>query len=161
MSNLLFGLGGPAIRFYDTDGTTLLKTLYLPAPDKKGGLVLSWRSLAIVKTRIDGTPVQVFRDSAARYLPVLSVKYSVYDDLLGNISNTIGTADTNTPTVEQLAQLLSTYSGRIRVSPGGTAPFFKCFVSKNLELKPIKNIAYSDLVFEFTGTTAYQDMVLI
>lgn len=162
MSNTLFGSGGPILKIYNTDGTTTLKTLYLPAPDKKGGLILNWKSTAIIKTRIDGTQIPVFKDATKRYIPTLTVKYTVYEDLLGSTSRTLGTADGNTPTLDQLVSELSTYGlGRIAIAPGPGTPFFNCFLSKNIDLNPLKGIVYTNLTLEFTGTVALANMVLI
>lgn len=156
----LFGLGQVVLKIFDTDGTTVIKTLYLPEPEK-GGLELLWQDLGIDKKRIDGTQTRVYRDSNKRYIPKLTVKYKYYDDLVGNTTSPVGDSDGQTPTVEQLAQILSMYgTGRIAVAPSTTAPFFRCISTKALNLKPVENIVYQDITLEFTGMEAFPSMDL-
>jgi len=154
-----FGSGSPKLKLYQADGVTVWKTYILPVPNKQDGLQLTWETNAVTKKRVDGTYVQVFKDSTKRYIPKLTIKYALYEEW--SDLYTMGTTDSTTPTFEQLLSDLGTYQGRIAISPGGSAPFFRCFLSKNIDATPLKNVLYKGVVLEFTGTAAYSSMVLV
>ena len=107
------------------DGTTD-KTLILPAPDRKDGLVYEPQEKAITRELVDGSE----RKRRLGWLPVLRLKYAVYDDRTGE-GYTIGTANGNRPSASDLLSLLgSALPGRLKVSLGpvpaspGTVPGF-------------------------------------
>lgn len=154
-----FGLGSPKLRIYQTDGTTTLKTYLLPVPNKKDGIALTWESNSVMKRKVDGNYVQIFLDPTKRYIPKLTIKYGIYEEFADAYN--IGSSDGQTPTFEQLLADLGTYQGRLGVSPGGSAPFFKCALSKNVDTSTLRAIVYKDVTLEFTGTTAYATMTLV
>jgi hypothetical protein len=157
----VYGRTGPVIKIFNTDGLTTLKTYYLPNPNKKDGFNLTWENLAQMKKRLDGTTVPVYADSSKRYIPHLTIKYSHYRDYVANGTHSIGSSDSNTPSWEQLVKDLATYAvGRLAISPGGSSSYFRCNLVKNLELKPINTIAYTDITLEFVGLDAYPSMDL-
>lgn len=96
-------------------GGNKTKTLWLPTP-AKGSPALEWERKSTVWTLVDGSE----RQRLLGFLPVLTVRWQIYDDTAGN-GYTIGTADGNRPSLDQLLVLLSAASGGLKVSPGRTA----------------------------------------
>lgn len=101
-----------------SDGTTKTKTLILPPPSRDG-LELDWEE--------DSTTVKLVgggrRTRRIGYLPVLTVRWKAYDDL-ANPGITIGTANGNRPSLEDLLVILSAATRGLRVSPGASAGGF-------------------------------------
>jgi hypothetical protein len=95
----------------NADGTKA-KTLYLPPPDRKNPK-LEWETKGTKQELLDGSE----RMRVLGYLPVLTLKWSAYDDRPGQ-GYTLGTADGQRPTLEQLLQVLSGTPGTLRVSAG-------------------------------------------
>jgi len=105
--------GKPYLQVLDTDGSTVLKTVYLPAPDKGYG-ELEWiKKTAATWELIDGSQ----RERVLGYLPSLTLKWKTYPDVKGRGLN-LGSANGNLARLTDLAVLLATPSGRLRVCPG-------------------------------------------
>lgn len=96
-------------------GGTKTKTLWLPAP-AKGSPSLEWERKATTWSLVDGSE----RQRLLGFLPILTVRWQIYDDTAGN-GYTIGTADGNRPSLDQLLVLLSAGSNALKVSPGRSA----------------------------------------
>lgn len=94
------------------------KTLYLPPP-AKDGLSLEWERKSTTKELVNGAE----RTRVLGYLPVLTCKWSLYDDRLGQ-GYTIGVADGQRPDLESLLAVLSNPTGLLKVSPGLAAGGF-------------------------------------
>lgn len=88
------------------------KTLYLPPPDKKNPKI-EWEVKGTKQELLDGSP----RMRIQGYLPVLTVKWSAYDDREGQ-GYALGTDNGQRPTLEQLLRILSGPPGTLRVSAG-------------------------------------------
>lgn len=110
--------GPPRLAVLNPD-LSVLKTLVLPPPKKGDGI-----SLEFIHKGID-RELEDYSESGftAGYLPVLTLKWDVYDDRT-RPGVTIGTADGNRPSLLQLLDLVSV-RGLLRVSPGpaGTGCF--------------------------------------
>ena len=119
MAILYLTLAGPPRLAVINSAGVVQKTLQLPPPRKGDGIGLEFIPKGVDRELED------FSESgfAAGYLPVLTLKWDVYDDRGGN-GVTIGTADGNRPSLLQLLEILSV-RGLLRVSPGpaGTGSF--------------------------------------
>lgn len=134
------------------DGTTD-KTLILPAPDRKDGLIYEPVEKAITRDLVDGSE----RKRSLGWIPVLKLKYAVYDNRTGE-GYTIGTANGNRPAAADLLELLgSALPGRLKVSLGpvpaspGTVPGF---VVGSVKLPPsaLRGMSYlGGWTLEFRG----------
>jgi hypothetical protein len=110
-------IGAPRLRILDVDYTTVLRTLYLPYPDKEGGVVLSETPAKAIK--------QTLLNGAVRYIQGgvrhnLTLTWGLYDPtfLARQTGKTIGTADNQIPELTPLYDLLSQYNdGRLSISP--------------------------------------------
>jgi len=153
-----FGVGSPLLKILNSN-LTVAKTLYLPIPDK-GGIELTWESMAFVDKRFDGTPIITYLNQNQKVKPRLTLKYKVYNDLLDNTEKPIGTNDGNTPTAQQLIELINSNIGLIAVSPGPSTNHFQCYLSNNVKLTPISNIVFKDFTLDFVGTVGYPSPVL-
>ena len=69
----LIGTGPIGLKLFDTDGTTTLKTLYLPEPDRSG-IDVNWDDLGVTKRSIDGRTYKVYSNPNKRYIPKLTIK---------------------------------------------------------------------------------------
>ena len=105
--------GPPRLAVIDSAGV-VQKTLQLPPPKKGDGITLEFIAKGVDRELED------FSESGfvAGYIPVLTMKWDVYDDR-GGSGVTIGTADGNQPSLLQLLAMLNT-RGLLRVSPGPT-----------------------------------------
>ena len=110
---MMLQTGKIRLALLNPDGTKA-KTLILPAPDK-GSPGLEWAEKASSKELINGDE----RTRLLGFLPVLTLKWAVYDD-----TQATGVDDGQTPNLEALLGLLSQPTGMIRVSPGMTAGGF-------------------------------------
>lgn len=128
----LIQVGTPRLKVLDTDGTTVIKTLYLPAPDK-GYPILEWDEKAFKNDLVTGAE----RTRRLGFIPVLTLKWKVYDDR-ANEGFTIGTADGNRPAYADLLTLLSGTPGLLRVSGGPSALGFDC---DGIKVSPISTAA--------------------
>lgn len=110
--------GPPRLALLNPD-LSVLKTLALPPPKKGDGIALEFVHKGVDRELED------YSESGftAGYLPVLTLKWDVYDERPGR-GFTIGTADGNRPSLLQLLDLMSV-RGLLRVSPGpaGTGCF--------------------------------------
>ena len=110
--------GPPRLAVLNPD-LTVLKTLQLPPPKKGDGISLEWVPKGVDRELED------YSESgfSAGYLPVLTLKWDVYDDRTDR-GITIGTADGNRPSLLQLLEIISV-RGMLRISPGpaGTGCF--------------------------------------
>jgi len=134
----------------NTLGGTKLKTLYLPTPDK-GSPELEWVAKKNDTDLIDGSE----RSRILGAIPVLRVKWTPYDDRSTN-GYTIGVADGNRPTPEQLFALIyGTASGFLKVSTGnGASPLG--FVVGRVD---IEKISYKAAFVNFSLTFRGRDIV--
>ena len=94
------------------------RVLYLPVPSKDG-LSLEWEQKATSKDLINGSP----RTRVLGYVPVLTCKWSAYDDRPWN-GYVIGTNDGCRPDLESLLIVLSQPTGMLAISPGPSAGGF-------------------------------------
>ena len=110
-------LGAPRLKILDTDYTTVLKTLYLPYPDKEGGVVLTETPAKNLKQALLGGGVRYIGGGVRHNL---TLTYGLYDPLYFSKQpgKTVGTADGNVPELLGLFDAISTYnSGRLSISP--------------------------------------------
>jgi hypothetical protein len=117
MSVILLQSGPIRLAFLDSYGGKV-KTLVLPAPDR-GMPALEWARKSTTVTLVGGGE----RTRVDGYLPILTLKYKVYDERPGQ-GYTIGTADGQRPQFVDLLWYLSQPTGRLRVAPGLTAGGF-------------------------------------
>jgi len=115
----LFAPGTPRIALTDGNGNKV-KTLYLPVPDRTGGLTLEWVEKAFYTDLIDGS------ESCRRlgWIPQLVLKYAAYNDLLNTTGRTLGGNDGNLADINALLSLLDAAPGLLKVSPGPSAGGF-------------------------------------
>jgi hypothetical protein len=136
-------------------GGSKVKTLWLPQP-AKGYPELSWDAKKTDQDLVDGSE----RSRILGYIPVLSVRWSPYDDR-ANAGYTLGTLDGQRPTLEQLLPILCNASGFLKVSLGnmGTPLGFvvgRCDVDK----LPLKGNGFIDLTVTFRGRDIVADRTL-
>lgn len=130
-----FGIGSPRIKLLASDGTTSEAILYLPAT-ALGGITLSFDENKQVDEMLDGTMNVTVKGYYHRY----ACRWDVYDPESTN--KTIGIADGNTPTVDQLIQIFTSYRpGRLLFSPSETAAFYSVFLDKLPKVLPISDYA--------------------
>lgn len=136
-------------------GGTKVRTLWLPAPDKKQP-ELSWDKKAITQELVDGSE----RERKLGYIPILRVAWRPYDDRPGE-GYTIGTADGQRPAAEDLLKLLSYPSGWLKVS-AGPAPAYG-FVVGRVEVGkvPLIGRGFYDLEVTFRGRDVQADQSLV
>lgn len=115
----LFVPGTPRIALLDSNGNKL-RTLYLPPPDRTGGIGLQWVEKAFDANLIDGS------ESCRRlgWLPQLKLKWSTYNDVLQTQARPIGGNDGDLADINSLLALLDSPVGTIKVSPGPSAGGF-------------------------------------
>jgi len=115
----LWSVGCPRIALLDGLGTKI-KTLSLPAPDRADGVTLEWVEKAYDTDLIDGS------ESCRRlgFIPVLTLKYAAYNDLIRTSALTIGGLDGNMADILSLLSILDTAPGYLKVSPGPTSGGF-------------------------------------
>lgn len=110
--------GPPRLAVINAAGE-IQKTLHLPPPKKGDGIGLEFLPKGVDRELED------FSESGftAGYIPVLTLRWDVYDDRGGN-GVTIGTAEGNRPSLLQLLAMIHT-RGLLRISPGpdGTGSF--------------------------------------
>jgi len=163
---LSWGITGPYLQVLGSDGVTVAKTLVLPEPEQSGGIALTWEHLGIEKKLFDGSTTIVYADNAKRYKPKLVLKYKVYDDLVAACENPngIGSSDGQTPTLEQLLGIVGLYNaGQLQIARGRSEPYFRVYIKKDVDLKPVAGLVYSDVTLEFVGRDGYpsQDLTSI
>lgn len=112
--------GTPRIKVLNTDLLTLLKTVYLPAPNSGDGISLEWAEKSYRNDLVDGSE----RTRRLGYIPVLTLKWKIYNDSPGQ-GYTIGAADGNMLGIADLLAILSLDPGRLKVSPGPLAGGFQ------------------------------------
>jgi hypothetical protein len=82
----------------------------------------------------------------------VQLKYAYYDDLATYASYTIGTANGQMPSAEDLVNELSLYGeSRLQFSPSTADPFFRCFISKAPTLQPVGNIVFKSFDIEIVS----------
>lgn len=107
----LFQPGPIPLAVLDANGNKT-KTLFLP-PCGAGMRLLEFEKDAETRK----IPRVGERERIFGYLPILTLKWGVYDDRAGN-RYAIGTANGQRPSAEQLLQLLSVPSGTLKVGLG-------------------------------------------
>ena len=148
------------LRLLNADGSTLA-TLVLPPPDQRGGINFKYQNTGKLYRKPNGVPVMVYNDPTSKFVPVLTLKWSVYDDTGTYFSNPngFGTANGQTPKFDQLISVLGTYSpNQLAVQPDAGCGFFTCFVSKDIGLTPVSGLVYENVTIEFTGTVGLATM---
>lgn len=115
----LLQVGKIRLGVLDINGA-LTKTLILPAPGKDG-IELDWEEVATTVSLVDGGR----RTRRIGYLPVLLVRWPVYDDE-ARPGVTIGTGDGQRPSLPDLLGILSATTGRLKISPGMSAGWVLC-----------------------------------
>ena len=128
--SLPYGPGRPYLQVLASVGGAVVKTLYLPAPSRGYGKVTWAKKYHAEWELLDGSQ----RERVKGYLPKLTLKWKVYNDLDGN-GLTLGSANGNLARIQDLADILTTASGLLRVCPGPPAPGdqpvgFVCLVKK-------------------------------
>jgi hypothetical protein len=125
----LFTPGNPRIALLDGAGNKL-KTLYLPAPDKTGGVTLEWIEKAFYTDLVDGSEAT----RRLGWIPQMVMKWNAYNDLLPTSGRAIGAADGNVATMVALLALLDAPPGFLSASPGPSAGGF---VVQRVKVAPI------------------------
>jgi hypothetical protein len=127
--------------------------LYLPPPNRDG-LSLEWARKANTWELLDGSE----RTRLLGYLPVLTCKWTVYDDRPGQ-GYPIGLQDGQRPPLESLLWYLSQPTGKIKVSPGLQAGGF---VADSIQVQPISKAGsiYTGLQVVFRGRDTLPTMTL-
>lgn len=135
MSTFNWGSGGPRIRLIASNGSTVEATLYLPAP-ALGGITQSFDENKQVDEMLDGTMNVTIKGYYHRY----AVKWDVYDET--TTGRTVGILDGNTPTPDQLVQILTSYRpGRLQFSPSESGTLYSVFLDKLPKVLPISDYA--------------------
>lgn len=114
-------------------------------------------------TKPNGVPVKVYSDPTCKFIPVLALKWSLYDGLgvVWTPPGGFGMAHGQTPTLDQLITLLGTYSPyQLAVQPGAGTKAFNCFVSKDIGLQPVAGVVYENVSLELTGCVGLPTMSL-
>ncbi len=136
-------------------GGSKLKTLILPVPDRKNPEV-EWITKKIDQDLVDGSE----RTRILGYIPSLKVKWSPYDDRTGQ-GLTIGTADGNRPSLEQLLTILSATPGTLKVSLGTTGTPLGFIVGRaDIDKIPYHGRDFADLTVTFRGRDVYSTRTL-
>lgn len=135
------------LAYLASPGGAKVKTFYLPPPSR-GMPTVDWEDDADT-VRLVGGGRRTRRDG---YVPVLAVRWNVYDDRAGQ-GYAIGTADGQRPALDDLLWYLSQPSGMLRVSPGLTAGGFTV---DRVEVKPVgkRGEFYTGLEVTFRGRDA-------
>lgn len=156
------------------ESVTKTKTLYLPAPAAKS-VELEWIEKQVEQELVDGSE----RTRVLGYLPVLKCKWTPYDDktkgtMVGNPANisagaTIGNADGQRPTLEQLLVILSSAPGTLKVSLGDgvgngtntkTTPLGFVVGRVTVGGSALRGLDMGDLTVTFRGRTVSADRSL-
>jgi len=150
----------------NTIGGTKLKTLWLPQPDRKSP-ELEWVPKETNMDLVDGSE----RTRRLGFIPVLRVKWSPYDDRAFG-GYTVGTADGNRPTLEQLLPILSMASGFLKISLGngstpyvfqgigGATPYGFVVGRVDVDKMPYRSSTFVDLSVTFRGRDIVADRTL-
>ncbi len=146
---MLMQVGPIRLALLASIGGAKVKTLILPAPSQDGK-ELEWAEKASTQELIDGSE----RTRRLGYLPVLTCKWTAYDD-----RGPLGTGDGQRPGLEDLLVLLSQPTGMLKVSPGLAAGGF---VVDSAKVKPIgkKGNSYTGLQVVFRGRDILPTMAL-
>lgn len=110
------------------DGSKL-KTLYLPPPDK------GYPKLEFVK-KAHKVELETGdeRTRLLGYIPVMVIRWSAYDSNSGH-GYTIGTADGNRPTAEDLLGILSAATDTLKIASGSYTSTAGGFVADAIDVK--------------------------
>ena len=125
----MFFPGTPRIALLDATGVKV-KTLFLPPPDKVGGVTLEWAEKGTYRDLYDGS------EFTRRYgwIPQVVLKWGAYNDVLPTLGLTIGGLDGNLADMDSLLGILDAPIGCIRFSPG---PRAGGFLVKRVVIAPI------------------------
>jgi len=138
--------GGPVLQKYNSSGV-LLATYYLPFAEtnelafEKEGEVFKLVDSLVVRTEV-----------LFGFLPKLTVKWPIYNDVIGNI----GTATGQTPAFLDLLQLLSLPSGQLKVAQNENSTFFTCLVTTIPTIDRVRQRFARNVEVVFQGTTLYK-----
>lgn len=136
-------------------GGAKLKTLVLPVPDRKNP-ELEWVEKKVDKDLVDGSE----RSRILGYIPSVKIKWSPYDDRTGQ-GLTIGTADGNRPTLEQLLTILSATPGTLKVGLGSTGTPNGFIVNRvTIDKIVYRGRDFADLAVTFRGRDVYATRTL-
>jgi hypothetical protein len=136
-------------------GGTKLKTLWLPIPDRKSP-ELEWVPKETNMDLVDGSE----RTRRLGFIPVLRVKWSPYDDR-AVFGRTIGIAEGNKPSLEQLLPILSMAPGFLKVSLGdGATPYGFVVGRVDVDKMAYRSSTFTDLSVTFRGRDIVADRTL-
>lgn len=145
-------LGGPRLRILGTDKATVLLTLYLPLPNRDGGVVLTetWAK-AIKQTLLNG---------AIRFIPGgvrhnLTITWDLYDPTyLGRV---VGPSNGNCPELTDLYDLLVAYNtGRLAISPCSNREiWYRVACTSDLTRETVYPAGFGKLSLTFEGLDVY------
>ena len=157
---LSIGTQNPILQLLTSSGA-VAAALVLPPPDKRRGISFKYKNTGKTYTQPNGVPIMVYQDPTAKFVPMLTLKWSVYDDSGLYFLNPAGygTANGQTPTLDQLVAILGQYNPNLlAIQPGAGTNAFPCFVSKDIQLTPVAGLAYENVTMEFTGTVGFSTM---
>lgn len=146
--SISFGYGSPRLRLMASNGSTQEGILYLPATSL-GGIAQSFDENKQVDEMLDGS----LNVTIKGFYPRFACHWDVYDET--SSGRTVGIADGNTPTAEQLVQILTTYRpGRLQFSPSATSPWYVIYLDKLPKILPVSDYA-TGVDFEVKTTVLY------
>jgi hypothetical protein len=157
---LAIGTQNPVLNLMNPNGTIAV-SLILPPTDKHSGINLKWKNTGHLYTQPNGVPVMVYNDPTSKFVPIITLKWSVYDTTGMFYLNPNGYGVTNgqTPTLEQLINVLGIYSPYLlQIWIGTGYGGFNCFVSKDISMSPLSGLVYENVQIEFTGTSGFATM---
>jgi hypothetical protein len=147
-------LPGPIpLAVLDSSGNKV-KTLYLPACGS-GMRLLEWEK----DSEIRKIPRVGERERINGYLPILTLKWPIYDERPGR-GYVIGTANGQRPTAEQLFQIVSAASGSLKVGQGIGGTGFVVGVIKVSGTKLVLGGFAGDLQLVLRGRDYRSEMTL-
>jgi hypothetical protein len=139
----------------------IASSVVLPPCNKKGGISFKWQNTGVVYKQPNGVPIMVYSDATSKFVPILTLRWDIYDTTGVSFTNPngFGTGNGQTPTLDQLVSLLGVYSPYLLQAQAGPGyGVFDCFVSRDITLNPLGGLVYADVTLELTGSAGFPTM---
>lgn len=144
--------GTPRLRVMASDKTTILKTLFLPLPDKRDGVQFLDIPAKGMKRKLLGGGMAY---KGGGVIHQLTLNYAIYDPR--NTGKAIGNGNGQTPTLGALYDILTTYeNGTLQVSPCANEEiWFSASSTGELARNPLSRLCWVGVSLVFEGHEVY------
>jgi hypothetical protein len=130
---------------------------YLPPPDANNGMMFEWEEVNQTKKLIDGSEAT----RRLGWIPSLTLRWTVYNDVLQMNSYPIGTANGNQLNFTGFLALLDNPCGSLYISPGPSAGGFTVQTTKISPIGVVSGLGIAAGVeVNFRGGAIYSSKVL-